>query len=155
MLFRSANREANQASVRSLEFVNPQHAGLALSDLLLVKKLEDENGPSDAADPLVFEGKRALPELGGVVRASAHPFIYFVVYPDAALQGNPRLEVEFSLGGSVVARRAVDLPAPDAAGVIPMSIMTATAPGRNAIRIAVQQGSRRVERLLDYEVTAQ
>ena len=150
-----ADREANQASVRSLEFVNPEPAGLALSDLLLVKKLEDDNGPSDAADPLVFEGKRALPELGGVVRASAHPFIYFVVYPDSALQGNPRMEVEFSLGGSVVARRAVDLPASDASGVIPMSIMTVTAPGRNAIRIAVQQGSRRVERLLNYEVTAQ
>jgi hypothetical protein len=48
-----------------------------------------------------------------------------------------------------------DLPAPDAAGVIPMSIMTVTTPGRNAIGIAVQQGSRRVERQLDYEVTAQ
>jgi len=99
-----ADREANQASVRSLEFVNPEHAGLALSDLLLVKKLEDDNGPSDAADPLVFDGKRALPELAGVVRASAHPFIYFMVYPDAAVEGNPRMEVEFSLGGRVVAR---------------------------------------------------
>jgi hypothetical protein len=150
-----ADREANQASVRSVQFVNPEHGGLAVSDLLLVKKLEDDNGPADAADPLVYDGKRALPELGGVVRASAHPFIFFMVYPDAAVQGNPRMEVELSLGGRVVARQAADLPAPNAAGAIPMSITPVTRPGRNAIRIAVQQGSRREERLLDYEVTAQ
>jgi hypothetical protein len=36
-----------------------------------------------------------------------------------------------------------------------MCVMPVTRPGRNVSGIAVQQGSRRVERLLDYQVTAQ
>lgn len=148
------DREAGQASVRSLEFENPECGGVAVSDLLLVKKLEDVKGPAHAADPLEYGGKRAMPELGGAVRASAHPFVYFMVYPDAAIDAKPHMEVEISLGGQVVARQAADLPAPDASGAIPMSIGTVTDPGRYAIRIAIQQGSQRVERHLTYSVTA-
>jgi hypothetical protein len=149
-----ADREANQASVRSMQFENPEYGGVALSDLLLVKKLEDVSGPMDAADPLEYGGKRALPELGGSVRASARPFIYFMVYPDATVDAKPHMEVEFSLGDRVIASQTPDLPAPDASGAIPMSIATVTEPGKYAIKIAVQQGSQRVERHLTYSVTA-
>jgi len=149
------DREANEASVRSLEFENPEYGGVALSDLLLVKKLEDINGPQDAADPLEYGGKRALPELGGVVRASAHPFIYFMVYPDTTAEARPHMEVEFSLGGRAVAHQTADLPAPDASGAIPMSIVTLIEPGNYAIKVAIQQGSERVEKHLDYSITEQ
>ncbi len=150
-----ADREANRASVRSVDFENPEEGGVAVSDLLLVKKLDDVDGPTDADDPLEYGGKRALPELAGVVRASAHPFVYFMVYPDAAVEAKPRMEVEFSLGGQVVASQTADLPAPDASGAIPMSVATVTEPGKYAIKIAIQQGSQRVERRLNYSVTAQ
>ncbi|MGB9458054.1 MAG: PA14 domain-containing protein [Bryobacteraceae bacterium] len=150
-----ADREADHASVRAVQFENPEYGGVGLSDLLLVKKLEDVNGPPDATDPLECGGKRALPELAGVVRASAQPFIYFMVYPDAALDAKPRMEVELSAGGRVVARQTADLPAPNADGAIPMSVATVTAPGTYAVKIAIQQGSQRVERRLEYLVTAQ
>ncbi|MGB7761762.1 MAG: PA14 domain-containing protein [Bryobacteraceae bacterium] len=150
-----ADREANQASVQTVKFENPDSSGVALSDLVLVKTMDEVNGPPDSADPLVYGGKRASPELGGVVRASAHPFIYFTIYPDAAAATKPRMEVELSVGGRVVASQTADLPAPDASGAIPMSIATVTEPGTYAIRIAIQQGSQRVERRLDYSVTAQ
>jgi len=149
-----ADREANQASVQTVQFENPEHGGVCLSDLLLVKKLEDVNGPLDATDPLEYGGKRALPELAGVVKASAHPFIYFMVYPDAAIDAKLQMEVELSLGGRMVARQTADLPAPNASGAIPMSIAPVTAPGKYEIKIAIQQGSQRVERRLEYAVTA-
>jgi len=149
-----ADREANQASVQTVKFENPECGGVALSDLMLVKALEDVKGPPDGADPLVYGGKRASPELGGVVRASAHPFIYFMVYPDGAAATKPSMEVELSAGGRVVAHQTADLPPPDASGAIPMSIATMTAPGKYGIKIAIQQGSQRVERSLDYAVTA-
>jgi hypothetical protein len=150
-----ADREADQASVRSLQFENPEYGGVALSDLLLVKKLEEINGPKDASDPLEYSGKRALPELGGLVRASVHPLIYFMVYPDTSADAKPHMEVEFSLGGRIVARQAADLPAPDTSGAIPMSIATVPEPGNYSIKIAIRQGSEHVERSLDYSVAAQ
>ena len=150
-----ADREAGQASVRKVEFENPAPYGLALSDLLLVKKLEDVSGRTDAADPLEYRGKRALPELSGAVRASAHPFVYFLVYPDAAVDAKPRLEVSLALEGVEVARQTADLPPPDESGAIPMSLATVPAPGNYRIRIAVEQGGQRAERVLDYSLTAQ
>jgi hypothetical protein len=149
-----ADREADQASVRTLQFENPEYGGVAVSDLLLVKKLEEVKGQTDAADPLEYGGKRAMPELGGTVRASAHPFIYFMVYPDAAVDAKPHMEVEVSLGDHLVASQTAELPAPDASGAIPMSIATVTDPGKYAIKIAIQQGTQRVERHLTYSVTA-
>jgi len=120
-----------------------------------VKKLEEINGPKDASDPLEYSGKRALPELGGLVRASVHPLIYFMVYPDTSADAKPHMEVEFSLGGRIVARQAADLPAPDTSGAIPMSIATVPEPGNYSIKIAIRQGSEHVERSLDYSVAAQ
>ena len=149
------DREANQASVETVQFENPEPGGVALSDLLLVKTLDDVNGPPDASDPLEYGGKRASPELAGVVSAAAHPFIYFMVYPDAAAETKPQMEVELSLGGHVIARQTADLPAPDPFGAIPMSIATVPAPGKYAIKIAIQQGAQRVERRLEYAVAGQ
>ena len=150
-----ADREANRASVQTVQFENPDSGGVALSDLLLVKTLDDVNGPPDAADPLEYDGKRASPELDGVVSAAAHPFIYFMVYPDTAAEAKPRMEVELSLAGRVIARQTADLPAPDPSGAIPMSIATVPVAGKYAIKIAIQQGAQRVERRLEYAVTEQ
>jgi hypothetical protein len=150
-----ADREANQASVQTVEFENPAYGGVALSDLILVRTLENADASAYAGDPLVYGGKRASPELGGVVRASAHPFVYFMVYPDAAADAKPRMEAEFSRDGRVVARQAAELPAPDPSGAIPMSIVTPATPGRYAIRIAIQQGGERAERSLEYSIVAQ
>ncbi|MGO9229927.1 MAG: PA14 domain-containing protein [Bryobacteraceae bacterium] len=150
-----ADREANQASVQTVQFENPEFGGIALSDLMLVNKLEDVDGPPDQDDPLEHSGKRASPELGGVVSAASHPFIYFLVYPDPAAGGKPRMEVALSCAGRIVVRQTAELPAPDASGAIPMSIATLAAPGRYAIAIAIQQGSQRVERRLEYTLTGQ
>ncbi|MGA2040038.1 MAG: PA14 domain-containing protein [Bryobacteraceae bacterium] len=150
-----ADREANQASVETVQFENPGSGGVALSDLLLVKTLDDVNGPPDPADPLEYGGKRASPELDGVVNMSAHPFVYFMVYPDTAAEAKPSMEVELSLAGRVIARQTADLPAPDPSGAIPMSIATVPAPGKYAIKIAIQQGAQRVERRLEYAVAGQ
>lgn len=149
-----ADREANQVSVQTVEFENPPYGGVALSDLILVRTLESADASAYSGDPLVYGGKRASPELGGVVRAPAHPFVYFMVYPDATADAKPRMEAEFSRDGRVVARQTADLPAADPSGAIPMSIATPAEPGQYAIRIAIQQGNQRAERSLEYSIVA-
>jgi hypothetical protein len=81
--------------------------------------------------------------------------VYFMVYPDTAAEAKPSMEVELSLAGRVIARQTADLPAPDPSGAIPMSIATVPAPGKYAIKIAIQQGAQRVERRLEYAVAGQ
>jgi hypothetical protein len=147
-------REANRASVETLQFENPVYGGAALSDLVLVPSVETAGGPPDAGDPLEFHGRRAAPELSGVVDAASHPFIYFMVYPDPDSEAKPRLEVALSRGGRVVARQSPEVPAPDASGAIPMSVLTPSTPGRYVVTVTVEQGSQRLEQRLEYEVAA-
>jgi hypothetical protein len=146
-------REANRASVETVPFENPEYGGAALSDLVLVPTVESTGGPPDAGDPLEFHGRRAAPELSGVVSAASHPFVFFVIYPDAASEAKPRLEVELSRSGRAVARQSPAIPAPDASGAIPMSVLAPSTPGRYAVTVTVEQGSQRIERRLEYEVT--
>ena len=147
-------REANRASVETVQFENPGYGGAALSDLVLVPTVESAGGPPDAGDPLEFHGRRAAPELSGVVSAASHPFLYFMVYPDPDSEAKPRLEVGLSRGGRVLARQSLEVPVPDASGAAPMSVVTPGAPGRYTVTITLEQGSQRMERRLEYEVTA-
>ena len=87
--------------------------------------------------------------------AASHPFIYFLVYPDPAADGKPRMEVALARAGRIVVRQSAELPAPDASGAIPMSVATLAEPGHYAITVAIQQVSQRVERRLEYTVTGQ
>ena len=94
------------------------------------------------------------PELAPTLQAGAKPFIYFVVYPDKTSSEHARIEIQFLIDGQVVARRAEDLPAADAAGAVPKLFGTLAKPGNCELKIIATQGSESLERSLKYTVVA-
>jgi VWFA-related protein len=147
------DREGNRAATGELSLNNPPREGLALSNAVMVQRVEAVSGTSDAADPFQFSAKRVIPELAGGA-ASTPPAIYFVVYPDKANTEKPRLQVEFFVNGQVVAKQVSDLPAADASGAIPMMVSAVRRPGDCELRIAALQGSESAEQSVAYRVAA-
>jgi hypothetical protein len=148
------DREGERSSAHVLEMNIPEpRKGVRLSGVVLVERVEPAAGP-DAEDPLVVEGKRAVPLLAAGVSPEAQPSAFFVVYPDASNPQPPSLEVEFLVDGQALAKQAAGLPPPDASGAIPMMVAAATLPGKCELRITIRQGSDSVTRSVAYSVPA-
>jgi VWFA-related protein len=155
----AVDRETNVASTGKLGLnIRPQQ-GVGLSSILLVQRLETIKGQVDATNPLEFqaqpaEGRRVIPELSTTLGADAHPYIYFVVYPDKSSAEKPKIQVEFLVNGQLLARQAADLPPADAAGAIPMVIGAATKPGKCELRITAQEGNSQIMQSAVYTIAA-
>jgi hypothetical protein len=147
------DRESGKASASTLEFENDERPSVDLSSVVLVQRLEEAKGPSDATNPMLYAGKQVIPTLAPVLPPDAKPYAYFVVYPDKNSAEKPRVLVELISGGAVVAHQDYDLPAPDAAGAVPMMVTAATRPGRCQLRVSAHQGDAVVIRLIDYAVS--
>ena len=145
------DREGNRAATGHLALNNPAHAGLALSNAVMVQRVEAVSGTFDAADPFQFSAKRVIPELAGDT-GPAPPAVYFVVYPDKANTEKPRLQVEFFVNGQAVAKQVSDLPGADASGAIPMMVSAVRKPGDCELRIAALQGTESAEQSVAYRV---
>lgn len=103
-------------------------------------------------DPLVFKDRELVPTLKGSVRASAHPMLYFVVYPDKSIQEIPRVRVAFLVNGKELAQKQEELPPPDSSSAIPVMVNALTTPGTCEIRITAVQGTNSVMRSISYTV---
>jgi len=148
------DQRGNRASTRVIEIENREQQGLGLSDLALVRRLEDWSGPRDAADPFEYPGKRVLPFVTTDLFAGARPFVYFVVYPEKGDRAAPRLQVQLLKNRRVVATRKSTLPPPDSSGAVPMVIAGSDKPGSYEVRITARQGRASVERSLGYTIAA-
>ena len=147
------DREARRAGTAEIAIESPPpRNGIGLSSLVLADRVEAADDRADAANPLIFEGKRVIPHLGPV-DAETKPIVYFVVYPDSANPGKPAVRVQFLNGGQVLAEQTASLPAPDASGAIPMFIGVVTRPGESELRVTALQGDASATESLRYEVT--
>ena len=130
---------------------------MGLSSILLVQRMEPINGKVETADPLQFQptptqGQRVIPELATDLAANASPYVFFVVYPDQSIAEKPKIQAEFWVGGKLLAKQVVDLPAPDATGAIPMVINTAAKPGNCELRVTALQGKSSTSQNLKYSI---
>ena len=132
----------------------PQAAGIGLSSIVLTDRVEAADRNADAADPLIFDGKRVLPQLGSVLDDTVKPLVYFVVYPDSSNAAKPTVQVQFFNAGKLLAEQSADLPAADASGAIPMFISAATRPGDCELKITVRQGGDSATGSARYRVAA-
>jgi hypothetical protein len=142
----------NRSCARVAYIYNDPRDGLALSDVMLIRQIEDRQGSSDTGDPFEAQGKRVIPMLASVLSKGSSPYVYFVVSPDKANKAAPRVRVQLALDGEVIATQAAALPAPDAAGRIPMVIGTASKPGHYEVQIGVTQGIATVTRQVSYSI---
>jgi hypothetical protein len=147
--------EGNRASSSVIRVPMPEpRAGVDLSSIVLVQRVEPVSGEPVATDPLVYQGKRVVPLVAGALNADTKPYAYFVVYPDHTSTEKPKIQVEFLMGGKVLARQVAELPAPDASGAIPMMVSAAVRPGDCELRITAQQGSNSAMNSVLYTVRA-
>lgn len=147
----AADREGNRASTSAFRVNNADRSGVALSDLVLVRRVEPAPSPS-SEDPFQIEDRRVVPELSSRLAANAQPSVYFVVYPNSSNGAKPELTVELSIDGKLAGRQTSPLPEPNAAGVNPMTISVPAKPGRNSLKITARQGIEAAERQLDYTI---
>jgi len=131
----------------------PPRVGIGLSSLVPVDRVEAVTGNADAADPLIFAGKRVVPHLAPEVDAAGKPVIYLVVYPDSANAAKPTMRVQFFSAGALIAEKTNDLPAADASGAVPMFIAPATRPGEAELKVTVVQGADSATGSFRYRVT--
>jgi VWFA-related protein len=150
------DRESKRASTGSFQFDSPERKGVGLSSIMLVQRYEPVGGPADPTDPFQIvakpQSRRVIPELLTNLSADARPSVYFVVYPDPSNAAKPKIRIEFMVGGQVLANQTADLPAPDAAGAIPMIVRAATHPGKCELRITAVQGAQSQARSLTYTI---
>jgi len=144
------DREGGRSSTSTVEFEAPaSDTGLAMSSALLIRRLE----PGAAAGaPLTFKGQKLVPFVDANLTAEQKPYAYFVVYPDRGNRTKPKVEVEFTVDGKVVANQTADLPAADANGAVPMVIRAAVHSGKCELRITTVQGEERATRTVAYTV---
>jgi hypothetical protein len=149
----AADRESNRASTAAIRVDARAAAGLGMSDPVLAQRIEPVNGPADPDDPLQSQGKRVVPDLGATIPSTAAPSIYFVVYLNPLSKDKPAIAFELALDGKIAGRQTSALPDPDpTTGAIPITIAAPAQPGKNRLRITVQQGSESVERVLEYAI---
>jgi len=148
------DREAGRASSSVLQFdTSNTEPGIGMSSALLIRRIEPGSSPARTADPLTFKGQRLVPFVETALAPDTKPYAYFVVYPDASNPAKPKVRVEFRVDGEVLADQTTDLPAPDAAGAIPMVIRAAVHTGQCELKITSIQGDRSAIRTLAYTVT--
>ena len=148
------DREGSKASTSTVEIDNPAGKGMGMSSVLLVKQVDAATGKADGIDPFRVGSKRVTPELATTLTAGAKPYVYFVVYPDKSISEHARIEIQFLVDGQVVARRAEDLPAADAAGAVPRLFGTVAKAGDCEMKIIATQGRETLERSVKYKVVA-
>jgi VWFA-related protein len=138
----------SSSSVVAFEAAAPS-AGLGMSSALLIRRIEPG---AEAAAPLTVRGQRLVPFVDATLSAEQKPYAYFVVYPDKANSAKPKVQVEFTVDGKVVADQTADLPSPDASGAIPMVIRAAVHSGKCELKITSSQGTETAARTLEYTV---
>ena len=113
-----------------------------------------EEEASEAADPLVHEGKRIVPSLFTDLETGATPSVFFRVYPDRSNSSAPRLRAQYLIDGHLLADQTAPLPPPDASGSIPVLIQAPGRPGANELKLTVLQGGDFSSEEIKYSIPA-
>ncbi len=146
------DQQGNRAGTGVARIDNRETAGPEISDITLVRRLENLDRPPDPADPFEYPGKRVLPFVSTDMYKGAFPFVYFVVYPDKANPASLELRVRFLRNGRVLAARKAVLPPPDASGSYPRVIAGYARPGSYEVRVTATQGQAAAQQSLRYTI---
>ena len=103
----AVDRGSARAGVRrSVLLVPPAPNGLAVSDLVLVRRVDAVEEPRRAADPLLARGGQVTPEVSGVVDQSlpGDLIFYGVAYPPLPVQKPVRVTLQILRDGQPIMR---------------------------------------------------
>jgi hypothetical protein len=144
------DHEGNRVSTGTFEIDNGQQRGVGLSDLAVVRKLENLTSPADPADPFEYTGKRVLPFVTSNFLPGMRPFVFFMIYPEVGNSAKPVLRVRLQKDGRTITTVKPEMGAPDASGAIPMLLKLTDKPGTYEVQATITQGGSSAERALRY-----
>jgi hypothetical protein len=144
------DHEGNRASTNTVEIDNREQRGIGLSDLAVVRKLENLTTPADPADPFEYAGKRVLPFVTSNLLAGTQPFVYFMIYPEPGNAAKPVVRVRLLKDGRTIATLRPGVAAADASGAVPMLLKLTDTPGSYEVRATIAQGNSTTEKTLSY-----
>ena len=144
------DHEGNRASTGTVEIDNRPDGGVGLSDLAIVRKLEDLTTERDPADPFEYGSKRVLPFVTNQLFAGTPPYVYFMVYPEAGNTATPVLRLRLLKDGRTVATLRPEVRSRNSPDGIPMVLELTAQPGSYEVRATVTQGKHSTERDLQY-----
>jgi hypothetical protein len=145
------DRENGSASVKRSALIVSDQPGVALSELVPVRRVDPLDGLPDAANPLEFAGGKITPSLDAVYPAGSEIPLYVVVYP-AQSGGPPRLSVEVLRDGKTISRVSPELPAAGESGAIPFISSIRPDPGQYEVKVTARQGTFTASRMVSLRV---
>ena len=118
---------------------------LAVSDLIVVRRLEPLPAKADATEVLQYQTMRVVPDLGSrhtPVADPRHP-VFFEILPDPAVNERPRAEAELRRGAAAVTRFSIPVPEGKPGEHIPVlaALNNSPPPGDYTLTLLVTQGS--------------
>ena len=149
------DREGNRASTSVQPLEIPEHKGLGISSVMLVRRLAPAGNEVDIANPFETITGRVVPLLNSALKPDAPEYVYFVVYPDKTSSEQATIGVEFLVDGKLVAQKTSDLGTPDATGAVPTVMGAMVQPGNCELRITALQGYAMATQSVKYTVSAQ
>jgi VWFA-related protein len=139
------DENGDKMSAQRIPFeISAVHSGPALSDMVLVRKVEAFNEDADPMEPLRYESAKVTPNLSGTVPPNAKSVQLFVLlHPDPKATEPPTLEMQVIRNGK--AGRRMPLPlrpgAKDAAIPYMATFQTKSlAPGDYIVKATMNQG---------------
>lgn len=144
------DHEGNRASTGTIQIDNRDQRGIGLSDMAVVRKLENLTTPADPADPFEYTGKRVLPFVTSDLLTGTKPFVFFKIYPEAGNGAKPVLRLRLLKDGRIISTLKPDVGALDASGAIPTLLQLTDKPGSYEVRTTITQGKSSTEKTLHY-----
>ena len=140
------DRQGGKVGAQRVPFeVAAKKQGVAISSLAAMRGYTPNAKGLDANEPFQFQGGAVTPTLDPAVKKAPGAMLrlFFTVYKDTSIAGEPAVEVEFLQNGKSLTKVPMQLPPADAQGRIPY-LMTIPAesipPGSYEIRAVARQG---------------
>jgi hypothetical protein len=155
----AVDRESMKASVSRSAIEVEQDSGLSMSDLTLVRRVEDIQ-ERNAADPLQARGGQVLPELFDTISVDPGALVQFyaVAYPPEPVEGPVEMDMEISRDGETVGRAPTSEVPPEAGGAAPVLArlpVEKLLPGHYEAQLTFRYKGQEVTRVAAFDVSAE
>jgi len=147
------DRQSEAAGAQRTRFTVPElPAGPSLSDLVLVRHMDNIRSDSDEGEPLRFQNGKVTPNLSGAVPPSAKAVsLFFILHTDPTSPKPPALEMQLLHDGSPAGHKILPITESkiaSATGAIPYLASLDTSalqPGFYDIQTTLTQGSEKAQ----------
>jgi VWFA-related protein len=151
------DRNGDKLSAQRIPFeIAPETSGPALSDMVLVRKMDSFDVDADPLEPLRYESAKVTPNLSGTVPHDVKAVsLFLLLHPDAKAAEPPTLEMQVIRNGRAGKQMPLPLRLGDKDSVVPYLATFQTkslAPGEYKVVARVNQGGDTAQREISFTV---